>query len=413
MISGGRARRRGAPDRLHAALPAGVRRGPAADRGGRDRRADGDQVAHARARAAAAVGVGPRALERHARGGQQPRLRLRPLARGLEIERVYAEVAELQGRASAAWMWPTSTTTPSSRCASRAARSARSTAPAPPTTATTRGWRSSARDGLLVDRRAPRDGRCSRSAIATRGPSSPLHRTWPERFERRLPSEMRAFVETALAPARRPPLTGATGAPRWLRCVAANRSWREGRAGAPAEVAPRARALVYHGAGDLRLEDAAGARPGRARRFRACMRAGSAGRTCGSPRAPTAPIPEARCACPATRSPARVAAVGAGREPGRGHDRVRRAQRRLRALPALPAGRDQPVPDAARPRDHRDGGFATQFVLLAEQLIEQGNVLIALDGGLDRRRRCRSSSRSACVLRGSDGVRHPRGGRGR
>ena len=93
-----RAGRRGPPGRLHAPLPARVRRGAPPHRGGRDRRSDGDQVADARARPAAAVGVGPEDVQRHARRGQLARLRQRALADGLRHRARVRRGGEHEGR---------------------------------------------------------------------------------------------------------------------------------------------------------------------------------------------------------------------------------------------------------------------------------------------------------------------------
>ena len=84
-----------------------------AHRGGRDRRPDGDQVADSRARAAAALGVGPEDLQRHARRGQLARLRLRALARWAATSCASTPRRRTSRARTAASTSRTSTTTPS------------------------------------------------------------------------------------------------------------------------------------------------------------------------------------------------------------------------------------------------------------------------------------------------------------
>ena len=71
---------------------------PGADRGRRRRHADGGQVPHPRAGAAAPVGTGSAPLERDARRGEQPRFRLRALARRFRDRARRRGDGEFQGR---------------------------------------------------------------------------------------------------------------------------------------------------------------------------------------------------------------------------------------------------------------------------------------------------------------------------
>ena len=69
-----------------------------------------------------------------------------------------------------------------------------------------------------------------------RGSVTPLHRTWPERFADGYRAEMSAFAAAALDGGP-PVVTGADGRAAVLAVVASNRSWQEGRPVALAEVA--------------------------------------------------------------------------------------------------------------------------------------------------------------------------------
>jgi predicted dehydrogenase len=60
------------------------------------------------------------------------------------------------------------------------------------------------------------------------GSITPVHRTWPERFEQGYRDEMRSFVAAALK-GERPVVTGEDGRHAVRAVLAANRSWIEGR----------------------------------------------------------------------------------------------------------------------------------------------------------------------------------------
>jgi scyllo-inositol 2-dehydrogenase (NAD+) len=60
------------------------------------------------------------------------------------------------------------------------------------------------------------------------GAITPLHRTWPERFEQGYRDEMRSFVDVALS-GDRPAVTGEDGRHAVSAVMAANRSWMEER----------------------------------------------------------------------------------------------------------------------------------------------------------------------------------------
>ena len=60
------------------------------------------------------------------------------------------------------------------------------------------------------------------------GAITPLHRTWPDRFEQGYRDEMRSFVDVALS-GDRPAVTGEDGRHAVSAVQAANRSWMEGR----------------------------------------------------------------------------------------------------------------------------------------------------------------------------------------
>jgi scyllo-inositol 2-dehydrogenase (NAD+) len=64
------------------------------------------------------------------------------------------------------------------------------------------------------------------------GTVAPLHRTWPERFREAYRAEIRSFVDAALA-GEQARVTGRDGRAAVAAVRAANRSWREGR---PVEV---------------------------------------------------------------------------------------------------------------------------------------------------------------------------------
>ena len=67
------------------------------------------------------------------------------------------------------------------------------------------------------------------------GAVTPVHRTWPERFAEGYRAEMSAFAAVALDGGP-PPVTGADGRAAVAAVLAANRSWKEGRPVSPAEV---------------------------------------------------------------------------------------------------------------------------------------------------------------------------------
>jgi myo-inositol 2-dehydrogenase/D-chiro-inositol 1-dehydrogenase/scyllo-inositol 2-dehydrogenase (NAD+) len=60
------------------------------------------------------------------------------------------------------------------------------------------------------------------------GAITPVHRTWPERFETAYREQIRAFVDTAMSGGT-PAVTGADGLAAVRAVRAANRSWQEGR----------------------------------------------------------------------------------------------------------------------------------------------------------------------------------------
>ena len=116
----------------------------------------------------------------------------------------------------------------------------------------------------------PGDGR--RHRPRARGWSRPIYRTWPERFAWGYIREMEHFVDCIRRGARagrerhRRPLGGRRRACR-------NALVPGGAAGAACRGPELMRAAVYHGPGDLRVEDRARPRSGRARRCSAsCLR---------------------------------------------------------------------------------------------------------------------------------------------
>ena len=135
----------------------------------------------------------------------------------------------------------------------QAARSARSPASAPATTATTRASRSSARRASCRSARC-RARRWSSASTASTGLVTPIHRTWPERFAWGYIREMEHFVDCIRRGAR-------AGGERKRRPLGGRRRARRhavvpgGAAGAAGRGHELMRAAVYHGPGDLRVEE--------------------------------------------------------------------------------------------------------------------------------------------------------------
>jgi scyllo-inositol 2-dehydrogenase (NAD+) len=145
---------------------------------------------------------------------------------GADIERVYAEVANVKGAArgvEAADFYDNAVV--SLRFASGAIGTIDGTCPA--------DYGYDARveivcsEGLLVigDLRG-------QALVEVRdrdvGTVTPLHRTWPDRFREAYRAEMRSFVDAALE-GTPPVVSGADGRAAVAAVIAANRSWQEGR----------------------------------------------------------------------------------------------------------------------------------------------------------------------------------------
>jgi L-iditol 2-dehydrogenase len=158
------------------------------------------------------------------------------------------------------------------------------------------------------------------------------------------------------------------------------------------------RALVYHGPDDLRVEDRPVRDPGRGEallRVRACGICGTDLRIAsGAHRA----YPEGTVRVPGHEIAGTLAAVGDGVDLAEGATAFVAPNVGCGQCPPCRAGRINlcRTPRALGITD--DGGFA-EFVLLDEQLIEQGNVLIA-DGELDAGALALVEP-LACALRGS------------
>ena len=186
-----------------------------------------------------------------------------------------------------------------------------------------------------------------------KGLVTPIHRTWPERFAWGYIREMEHFVDCirhgAEAGGR------AEGRPLGRRRRARRHEVVPGgAAGAPRRGHELMRAAVYHGPGDLRIEErerpevgagrgAAPRQPLRHLRHRSPDRCRKA-----------SPRPAGRrCESSATKSSARssrsAATCATHLPPRAGH---RRAEHRLRSLPRMPVGEQQPLHRGAGARHH-------------------------------------------------------------
>ncbi len=136
---------------------------------------------------------------------------------GSEITRVYAEAANLKGADRGVDVEDFYDNAVVDAAVRLGRASARSTGRARPTTATTRASRSSAR------RACCRSARCAAQALLMVqdrevGAVSPVHRTWPERFEAGYRAQMRAFADGGARRAARRRSRRRTGAPPCTRC---------------------------------------------------------------------------------------------------------------------------------------------------------------------------------------------------
>ena len=236
MIGRGRGGRRSPADRLHAALPAGVRGREGADPGRRDRRADADQVAHPGSRPSPALGSPARAQQRHARGGQQPRFRHRPVADGLatspaSTRRPSTSSSAAHGITDAGFY---DIAVVALRFASRGIGTIDGACPAE--------YGYDARVEVLGTKGVIVVGEMQGQPIVVAnnrnvGLVSPIYRTWPERFAAGYIGEMRHFVE-AIATGSAPIVGGLDGRCAVEAVMAANRSWQEER---PVRIGPAGR----------------------------------------------------------------------------------------------------------------------------------------------------------------------------
>ena len=145
---------------------------------------------------------------------------------GSEIERVYAETANLKGRergVDVAQFYDNAVVT--LRLASGAIATIDGTCPA--------DYGYDARVEIVGTRGLLQIGEVRGQSLLMvqsreTGAITPVHRTWPERFAEGYRQQMRAFVEAALTGSP-PPVTAADGRAAVAAVRAANRSWQEER----------------------------------------------------------------------------------------------------------------------------------------------------------------------------------------